>query len=142
MKVVYRADDGTEFEDKIECENYEFEQSLIGADLVFLRYVGDNMDVCGDLYNAEYVDVLDEKSAAVFIRMNARERYHDIRWRCKSVGEETKVPPGVYYWEDESESFELFDDKIANLTKEIADLEAQKRDIIERAARIRKEREK
>jgi hypothetical protein len=142
MEVIYRADDGTEFEDEYECEEYEFRKELVGSSVVLLRNVRNDIEGCEHITNADYADVPDEKSAGAFIKMNNREGYCCIRWRHKSPDkEEAEVPPGVYYWEEEGESFELFDDKIARLAQEIADLEAQKRDISERAAQIRKERE-
>lgn len=142
MKVVYRADDGTEFEDEDECEEYEFLKRLADSSMVMLRNVREGTERCEHISDAEYVDVQDEKSAEVFIKMNAREGYYSIRWDHRSPDKEkAEVPPGLYYWEDETNCFELLDDKIARLTRQIADLEAEKRDISERVAQIRKERE-
>ncbi len=117
MKIIYVADDGTQFDNEHECENYEFQKNINASSLIALgldkKIIKLNETNIEDCY---YVKISTEKDLKIFNELN---NYAGV-CLVDSVGE-------FYYdfnsdtWENLNEEIEYLEERISRL-KEVKEI--------------------
>jgi hypothetical protein len=118
--IIYRADDGTNFDDEYDCRFYEWQCSVrdeespqvVLMDVNYKRLPLDHTDSYTDVY---YIFIGDEKSARFL---------YDI-WDCDMVGTYRpdflcgyKVKTGLYAYDVENEKWYHLGDKLEEIQRE------------------------
>ena len=118
--IIYRADDGTDFDDEYDCRFYEWQCSVrdeqspqvVLMDANYKRLPLDHTDSYNDVY---YIFIGDEKSAHFL---------YDI-WDCDMVDTYRpdflcgyKVKTGLYAYDEEDEKWYHLGDKLEEIQRE------------------------
>ena len=107
MKIIYRADDGTEFSNEDVCLEYERRQEIEALNLQsrFFNFDGSPMDI-KDLYhcleNGWYMEIATIEEARIIAEYAKREVGITIS--------ETDLTIGRYYWSDNDEKWHNIED--------------------------------
>jgi hypothetical protein len=107
MKIVYRAFDGTEFNDEVSCKSYEYRKTK--KSIVMLDCNGDTAPTPAQ---AALVWLKDE---------DANEAFHALAKECddeEAANTISKHDVGVFYWDEGLEEYRwLSQDILDGLTK-------------------------
>ena len=118
--IIYRADDGTDFDDEYDCRFYEWQCSVkdeqspqvVLMDVNYKRLPLDHTDSYNDVY---YIFIGDERSAHFLA---------DI-WDCDMVDTyrpdflcRYTVKTGLYAWDEENEKWYHLGDKLEEIQRE------------------------
>lgn len=113
MEVIYKANDGTLFDNDYDCERYERdlkEKELINNGIIFLDYLDDLID--DPVYNADriyHIFFPTSESIEIFNKIYEEEN-DDIAVRLNKY--EEIVPNRWYHYDDFEETFFSYEHKI------------------------------
>ena len=116
MEILYKAKDGTIFDDERECENYEntLESQELKDSLFWWNSEREPIPVSKDVDNLYYFYIKSEEALEYMeeiCRINYWSTYDEL-----DVG-------GMYYWNSLSESFYNITEQIDRLNDEISELQ-------------------
>lgn len=123
MIIAYFAEDGTRFDNRWDCEEYEYIQACKAADGIII-----GRDADGELMlysNPEFFD----KAECITCKNDAAVQALQKRADIDHMNADKITQPGTYYWNEALNEWESADIKIENLKKELAKLERAKLDI-------------
>lgn len=110
MKVVYIADDGTEFDNELECETYEQREKLKDNSIIMLDR------------NNNLLENKEENFEKCFAIRIKNERDLDIVYYMgEYTGCSCPYDIGDFYYNLNSDGWEYLDDKIKELESELKD---------------------
>lgn len=115
MKIVYIADDGTEFDNELECNEYEHKCNMKNCGIVMLDVNGEKLEVTDENYEkCMYIKITNNKDLEIISQMSY------------NIGSYSKPEEfGEFYWDDSDEWY-LIDDKIEELENELEELKKVK----------------
>lgn len=120
MEVIYRANDGTEFDDEYECRTHERvlkEQELLNSGIIFLDSYREKIDT--PIYNSEtiYHMYFPTVESMKILNKIYQDEYDDI---VKKLNKNEETKPNIWYhWNDLEECFESDEYKIKQLQDHI-----------------------
>lgn len=108
MKVVYIADDGTEFNNEIECKSYEYESNIKNNTIIMLNKEGDKLDSSNDM-NIEH---------CYYIKVKTNKDLEILQKIYDYTGFTVPYEIGEFYY-GENDSWYLIDNRIKELKDEL-----------------------
>ena len=115
MRVVYIAEDGTKFDNKIECKTYEQKCNMKNCGIVMLDTNGENLEVNdGNYERCIYIKITNDKDLEIIKQMS---------YNVGSYSDPEEF--GEFYWDDSGE-WCLIDDRIEELENELKSLKEAK----------------
>lgn len=108
MRVVYIADDGTEFNNKIECESYEYESNIKNNTIIMLNEEGDKLDSSNDM-NIE---------DCYYIKVKTNKDLEILQEIYEYTGFTVPYEIGEFYY-GKNDSWYLIDNRIKELKDEL-----------------------
>ena len=120
MEIIYKANDGTLFDDERECENYEnaLECEKLKDSLFWWNHRQEPIPVSVNADELYYFYIKSEEAVDYM-----EEVFRDYGW---SAYDELKVG-GMYYWNDIEESFYHTGEQIDRLKEDIEKLQTLRR---------------
>lgn len=105
MRKLFIADDGTEFEDEYECEEYEFINEFKDNNLVMFSSNKSRITSIEDFNNCNFIIIKSQADLDKLIKY------------CDSYGCRYGYPKeiGCYYYDYDSDQWDLIDSKIEQL---------------------------
>lgn len=120
MKIIFRANDGQEFDDEYECIIHEREvdeQKLLNNGIVFLDYYDEKINA--PIYNSEtiyHIFFPTVESIDIFNKIYT-SKYYNI---AEKLNQDEEIKPNIWYhWNDREERFESDEYKIRQLQDHI-----------------------
>lgn len=117
MEIIYRANDGKEFDDEYDCRTHERElkeQELLNSGIIFLDYYDEKIDT--PIYDIEKIYHMYFPTTES-IEMFYRDEYDNISEKLSKY--ETIKPNIWYHWDDCVDQFESDEYKIRQLQDHI-----------------------
>ena len=107
MEIIYRANDGTEFDDEYECRTHERvlkEKELLNSGIIFLDSYREKIDT--PIYDSDTIHHMYFPTAESMKILNKiyQNEYGDI---VEKLNKNEEIKPNIWYhWNDREECFE------------------------------------
>ena len=112
MRMVYIADDGTEFDNEIECNEYEHECNMKNSEIIMLNSNGKKLEITDENYErCSYIKITNDKDLNIIKQMGYNIGLYE---NPEEIGE--------FYWNYEDEYWIKIDDRIEELESDLEEL--------------------